>query len=508
MQSEKTKRSWKGLLGFFAVIGVVITLFMSISSGMFATAAELGNIITGENTSTKATQDGCAIKIETTEKVSWQLPRQPIDLVIIQDASGSFEETMPNIKEALKRVTETTTEEAYDEKNPKLVFTDNPDTTDRVMVTSYAGIDASRQYDNVNVTSRPSRFVLDPASDWVRVAVNTTAIGDSYSYTDQYGRYITDFYQPGQAIYDYYGRFVRTAGSREMNINGMYAKGYHEYNDITVTGTDSNFETLVREDQLTSARYRFDTNGQLLSSTAEIDAEVNKITTGGGTPTVPAIEDAIKQYEDVKGDMANGRKTVFLLITDGIANGYRENGTVYIDRSLYRTYNLMRDWGTNGRMPEAAQNYLARAEELVEAGDKLKAAAGETGKVVVGFWEDKKTLQQFDTGYGYLYAYDNAFGTPGSRTNIQTGDDRSIREVFTTALQSVTSEPDVLPTGEAANYYVEDTDIDQFAAKILKSITAAITKEDVSGDFTVTDGYTVESVTINGKQVVSEVTDE
>ncbi|HEL1630612.1 TPA: isopeptide-forming domain-containing fimbrial protein, partial [Streptococcus suis] len=431
MQSEKNRRPWKGLLGFFAVIGVVVTIFMSISSGMFATAAELGNIITGENTSTKATQDGCAIKIETTEKVSWQLPRQPIDLVIIQDASGSFEQTMPNIKEALKRVTETTREEAYDEKNPKLVFTGDASTTDRVMITSYAGLDASRQYDN--------------------------------------------------ATRDYYGR---------------------------VTGTDSNFTNLVREVNLTSDLYRFDTNGKMLSSTAEINAEVDKIRTGGGTPTVPAIEDAIKQYENVKGDMANGRKTVFLLVTDGIANGYRDNGKVYIDRSMYRTYNLMNDWGTDSRMPEAAQNYLARAKELEEAGVKLKAAAGETGKVVVGFWEDKAKLQAFDTGFGYLYAYDNAFGTAGSRTNIQTGDDRSIREVFTTALRSVASESDVLPTGEAANYYVEDTDIDQFAAKILKSITAAITKEDVSGDFTVTDGYTVESVTINGKQVVSEVTDE
>ncbi|WP_161948922.1 hypothetical protein, partial [Streptococcus suis] len=135
-------------------------------------------------------------------------------------------------------------------------------------------------------------------------------------------------------------------------------------------------------------------------------------------------------------------------------------------------------------------------------------AAGENGKVVVGFWEDKAKLQAFDTKFGYLYAYDNAFGTPGSYTTINTGDNRSIREVFTTALKSVASESDVLPTGEAADYYVEDTNINQFAAKILKSITAAITKEDVSGSFTVTEGYTVESVTINGKQVVPKVTDE
>ncbi|HEL1567887.1 TPA: isopeptide-forming domain-containing fimbrial protein [Streptococcus suis] len=431
MQSEKNRRPWKGLLGFFAVIGVLVTLLVPISSGMFVAASELGNIITSENTTTKATQDGCAIKIETTEKVSWQLPRQPIDLVIIQDASGSFEQTMPNIKEALKRVTETTTEAAYDEKNPKLVFTNNPDTTDRVMVTSYAGLDVARQYDD--------------------------------------------------AIRDGYGN---------------------------IYGTDSDFKVLAREVPQTKDLYRFDTNGRLLNSTEAINAEVNKIITGGGTPTVPAIEDAIKNYEAVKGEMTNGRKTVFLLVTDGIANGYREGNTVYIDRSMYRSYKLMNDWNTGSRMPEAAQNYLARAKELEEAGNKLKVAAGENGKVVVGFWEDKAKLQAFDTGFGYLYAYDNAFGTPGSYTTINTGDNRSIREVFTTALKSVASESDVLPTGEAADYYVEDTNINQFAAKILKSITAAITKEDVSGSFTVTEGYTVESVTINGKQVVPKVTDE
>ncbi|BDD41815.1 isopeptide-forming domain-containing fimbrial protein [Streptococcus ruminantium] len=429
MKKKLKKKKTKGLIGLIGTMTILFPLLLNLALGLSASATGLGNVVNSQTINTKATQEGCAIKIETTEKVEWKMPRQPVDLVIIQDASGSFEETMPKIKEALKRVTETTTEKAYDEKNPKLVFTDNPDTTDRVMVTSYAGLDVARQYDD-------------------------------------------------DAFIDDYGR---------------------------VRGTDSNFKVLAREVPQTKDLYRFDTNGKLLSSTEAINAEVEKIKTGGGTPTVPAIEDAIKKYEAVKGNMTNGRKTVFLLVTDGIANGYRVGNKVYIDRSMYRTYKLMNDWDTGYRMPEAAQNYLARAKELEEAGAKLKAAAGENGKVVVGFWEDKAKLQAFDTGFGYLYAYDNAFGTPESRTTITTGDNRSIREVFTTALKSVASASDVLPTGEAANYYVEDTKIDQFAAKILKSITAAITKEDVSGNFTVTEGYKVESVTINKKKVVSEV---
>ena len=39
---------------------------------------------------------------------------------------------------------------------------------------------------------------------------------------------------------------------------------------------------------------------------------IDNISVAGGTPTVPAIEDAIAQYNANKGSMANERKTVFL----------------------------------------------------------------------------------------------------------------------------------------------------------------------------------------------------
>ncbi|WNZ89850.1 hypothetical protein [Streptococcus iniae] len=46
--------------------------------------------------------------------------------------------------------------------------------------------------------------------------------------------------------------------------------------------------------------------------------------------------------------MTNNRKTVFLLVTDGVANGYRKVGdpTVYFDRSLDRTELLVREWAS------------------------------------------------------------------------------------------------------------------------------------------------------------------
>ncbi|WP_131542218.1 isopeptide-forming domain-containing fimbrial protein [Streptococcus sp. X16XC17] len=426
---------------------------------------------------------------------------------------------MPNIKEALKKVTETTSAKAYDENNPKLVFTNDPKTTDRVMITSYAGIDAERLYDDADILSRASRFVPDRNSPWAYVDMDTIAVGDSYTYNDPERGQVTDFYQPEEPIFSYYTRtFLRYAGSTSMNIKGMFAKGYYDFTNasLEITGTDSNFKTLRETQEQSSGRYRFESNGNLMSSTDAINAEITKISTGGGTPTVPAIDDAIKQYEAIKnndGGMANNRKTVFLLITDGVANGYRDpnnpsDSTVYFDRSFYRTYSLMKDWGTNGRWPEAAQNYLARANELADAGNKLKAAAGANGKVAVGFWEDKQTLEAFDTRYGYMYAYENAFGDPDSRTTIKTGDPRSVREVFSTALQSVASGAETLPNGKDANYYVQESDINAFAANILQSLTSAITKQDVLGNFTITDGYKVKSVSINGKKIVDKVTNE
>ena len=57
----------------------------------------------GENT--EIIQNGCYRKIKKSEKTQWTVPRKPIDLVILQDASGSFRKTIPSVKNALKRLT-------------------------------------------------------------------------------------------------------------------------------------------------------------------------------------------------------------------------------------------------------------------------------------------------------------------------------------------------------------------------------------------------------------------
>ncbi|WP_369671569.1 hypothetical protein, partial [Enterococcus faecium] len=74
----------------------------------------------------------------------------------------------------------------------------------------------------------------------------------------------------------------------------------------------------------TSQGYNYKSSA-LMTSTAQIDAAINSFQTIGGTPTVPAIDDTIAAYNAIKGDTTiNNRKTVFLLISDGVANGYRK----------------------------------------------------------------------------------------------------------------------------------------------------------------------------------------
>ncbi|MCK1230107.1 isopeptide-forming domain-containing fimbrial protein [Streptococcus uberis] len=522
MEVKTDKRIWVKILSTLGIIGVLVPMvYVLATTAISAFAAETSTV------ETKTYQEGCSIRVESTESVSWNLPRQPIDLVILQDASGSFEDNMPKIQTALKTLTSSTTEENYDENNPKLVFTNDPTTTDRVMLANYGGLDYIKNYDNVSRTTTATGFDA-PASNY-----------SYYSYLDYDGyiqyAYYYDFIlvdgvnvqKAGVIETDYYGnKYFIPAGAFNIftgyyvssnaplvQLNGTRAIGNYTNFKSTVTGTDSNFTNF--NSYTSSTGYRYDASG-LLTSNADIDSKIDSIVTGGGTPTVPAIEDAIASYEAVKntgGGMANNRKTVFLLITDGVANGYRTAGdsTVYMDRSLYRAYNLANDWATNGYLPEASQNYLARAKELEVAGDKLKAAVGADGKVVIGFFEDLKWLETFKSQgapaplSGYGYAYQNGFGNPGSNTTITTGDSRSVQDVFHTSLQSMASPDDVLPNGKAGTYFVnEQGDVDLFAKKILESIASAIVKEDVKGTFDITPGYEVGSVQINGKTIVPE----
>ncbi|RRR31118.1 isopeptide-forming domain-containing fimbrial protein [Streptococcus suis] len=429
MSTKRKNSVFRKMTTWVTSLVTIAAVGTSVAGGSFVNAVELGNI----STSTKASQEGCAIKIETTEQVEWKLPRQAIDLVILQDTSGSFENTIKYVQSALKTLTEPVELNDYNENSPRLIFTDNPATTDRVMVNSFQGIDGTYFYD-----------------------------------------------QPVRR-YDNLGQLVATEYPTDSNF------GIHS---STNWQTNSNMV------------YQFK-DSPLMNNKAQIDRTIDTFVTNGGTPTVPAIEDTIKKYNELKGDMTN-RKTVFLLITDGVANGVRvEDGRVVLERSRHRDFalqNYFRQLGLPGSdsfIPEAAQNYLARATELKEAGEKLKKLVSSPdgkpeheGVVVVGFWED---LPTFTKGSAYGTVYQEGF----ANTGVNTGDNRPVQAVFHEALESIATSKD---------YYVnEQTDPQKFANRILSTVAQALVKEDVSGNFKVTEGYTVDSVTINDKKVVDEV---
>ena len=270
---------------------------------------------------------------------------------------------------------------------------------------------------------------------------------------------------------------------------------YFNNNDFSGNPTDT-----FTDPNTTGKHYTYGNSG-LTSDQNEIHKFIDNIAVDGGTPTVPAIQDTIAQYNSVKGNMENGRKTVFLLVTDGVANGYRLPGsnTVVMDKSYTRTWDIHSAWGVDS-YPEAAQDITGRANELRDAGNQLKAAVGSEGSVVVGFWErvDNFTEPYYQYGPAYL----NGFGN-----TINIGDNRSVQAIFHDALQSMAS-PDKVVNGKNVSFYVnEQNNIDVFSQKILESVAAALIKEDIKGEFTVTPGYKVDAVRINGKTVVEKVTD-
>ncbi|WP_105264275.1 isopeptide-forming domain-containing fimbrial protein [Streptococcus suis] len=429
MNKKQNCSKLKKLTSWIASFVMIVALGISITKGVFIKAVELGKV----GTNTVATQEGCAIKIETTEKVSWTLPRQPIDLVILQDTSGSFKDTIHHVQDALKELTKPVKLEEYNENDPRLVFTGDPATTDRVMINTFQGLDGGYTYDI-----------------------------------------------PSGGYYDPYGYWVP---STDSNFTSYWSTNWQTNPDLV---------------------YKYNSSA-LLTNKDAIDSAIDAFKTDGGTPTVPAIEDTIAKYNEIKGTMSNNRKTVFLLVTDGVANGVRKNGNVVIERSNYRDYVLQRYFQSRGvegserYIPEASQNYLARAKELEEAGTKLKELVksddGNTqndGAVVVGFWEE---VAGFTKGSQYGTTYLEGFGNTG----VDTGDTRTVQEVFHQDLKSIAT---------SDKYYVnEQSDPKAFADRILKSVAQALVKEDVQGEFTVTEGYTVKSVTINKKKIVDVVKD-
>ncbi|MGX7112455.1 hypothetical protein ACWOBT_06465, partial [Gemella cuniculi] len=437
----KYKNISKKLYSTFLAFSLIFTMFngyiQPINTAKAESTGTEGKVtnITSKDANVQIHQNGCELNIKTTQETNWKLPRKPIDLVILQDASGSFQNTISGVKEALKTLTTPVEANKYDSETPRLVFTDNQETSDRVMVASFQGLDGYRIYDD----------------------------------------YETTYYRYGNT---YYSRNIYKSDS---NFTGDSQYGVWE----------------------NSTKFKVESTG-LVSNSRDIHNFIDNIVVGGGTPTVPAIKKVIQDYKNKvtvsQAQMKNERKTVFLVITDGVANGVMDdNGNVVIQYSGWRNSILRTQWNLS-TTTEASQNITARAKELSEVGKDLQEAVGKNGSVVVGFWEDVVGLSRENQ---YYTAYKEGF----SGTSVNIGDDHSVQDIFSSALKSIAS-PDKMVNGKKATFYVnEQNNIDEFANKVLSAVGNALVKENVNGEFTVTEGYRVKSVTINEKQVVEDLTD-
>src|SRR5690606_4020107 len=129
-----------------------------------------------------------------------------------------------------------------------------------------------------------------------------------------------------------------------------------------------------------------DTKGQVINA-------INNFPVRGLTPTASGLHQALQDYNAHKGDTSN-RQTIFVLITDGVANARHEKG-VRIGNTTYHGYVKMRT--NSGSFNEADQEYDKTLEEVAEMAQKIR---DEGYTLITGYWED----YNFQVGrYGQRY---------------------------------------------------------------------------------------------------------
>src|SRR5690606_24581942 len=158
--------------------------------------------------------------------------RKPVDLVIVQDASGSFQDTIGDVKSALKNIV------------------NNLGNQDRVQLTIFRG---AKGY----ITSDDKRVNLEGWPDWP----------------------------------------------------------WEVSTKRTLTKLDSN------------------------NNRRNVRNAIDGFAVDGGTPTASGLVRALNSYESAKGN-TSGRQTIFVLITDGVANARYQDE---IGRRTYEGYIRMRD---------------------------------------------------------------------------------------------------------------------------------------------------------------------
>ncbi|WP_198931327.1 VWA domain-containing protein [Mammaliicoccus fleurettii] len=193
--------------------------------------------------------------------------KRPVDLVIIQDASGSFKDNIASVKSAVTQSVQ------------------KMDPEDRVMLTSYQG-----------------------------------------------------------------GNQVK----------------YNNGNTAIVGGTPVSTKTL-----------------QNLSRNKDLTTAYNNLVLAGGTPTATGLQYAIDQYKSIRSNESEDRKTVFLLITDGVAN-------VQLDGYVHKLNNQTSDYTTGDSYSlEYNQDYKGALSQVQNLMQTINSSDYEMS---VGFWESINQL--------------------------------------------------------------------------------------------------------------------
>ncbi len=241
----------------------------------------------------------CLREVEGTVNFDLPVPteKKPLDIVVVQDASGSYAGNENQVKQSLKDIVD------------KLDLTQ-----DRMMVTSYRGYIGYKQYTNLT----------------------------------NYNRGVI------------YG--TRNRGSSEQGLT---------------TTNHTNLSNNARD----------------------LKNKIQNINFGGATPTASGLKFAKDEYiKATSGQNLTDRETVFILITDGVANAQLD-GYLHLNRQIGTAW------------AESNQFYQQTFNEVSGIANEIKGLGYE---MISAYWENKAILQN---GYGKNY-YDQTIG-PAARAMLK-----------------------------------------------------------------------------------------
>lgn len=237
--------------------------------------------------------------------------------------------------------------------------------------------------------------------------------------------------------------------------------GWNSYNDLNAFQNKNVRSTkgINRNEQSLTL-----TNHTGLSNNATaLKSGINQITFDGATPTASGLQYAKEQYEAATaGQDLSGRKTVFILITDGVANAQLD-GRIHIEHNGGGIFNP-HTWA------ESYQFYQPTFAEVVSVANTIKA---KNYTMVSAYWENVTTLRN---SYGTNY-YNNTIG-PAARQMVK----------------DVASAPE---------YYSSNEDLAESISELLENLQSVLNEYNgFQTEFDIAPGFELvaDSIEVNGNQ--------